>query len=97
MIALDVERFAVVEVDDAGGFYFRTDGLGRVLHPEIAVARLPLEEAQAFLVAMVDRVTQGSYLDVPSGNLSWQGMSWSYVWKPEQFLFWFASWSHPSL
>jgi hypothetical protein len=98
MIAVQAAGYTVVEAEGADGVVsFRTDGLGRALHPEIAVSGLTLEAAEAFLGAVVDRVLQGDYLDLPGGRWAWQGMSWNYQWKPEQFVFWFAESSHPQM
>ncbi|KEO82626.1 hypothetical protein [Tumebacillus flagellatus] len=91
------EDVRVVQVaEDALGTYWRTDGLGRLLHPEIAAAGMDGEEAGAFLLEIASRVHGGEWLDVLGGRLFAGGAWYRYAWQPEQFVFWMEQECRPA-
>ncbi|MBL0388739.1 hypothetical protein JJB07_19200 [Tumebacillus sp. ITR2] len=96
-LELELSRMKLVAMQDTLGAYLRTDGMGRQLHPEIAVSGLPGARAEAFLLRIVERIDRGEYLELPGGWWLVEGTWHRYEWKPEQFVFLFDGESHPVL
>lgn len=97
MMLTVLERVRVVQVELEGERCYRTDGLGRILHPELAVCGLPLDVAQTVFDSIVARIDQGEYLDIPRGILTVQDCTFQYEWRPRHFLFLFQEASHPRI